>query len=60
MTEEEWINDCVDILTFEPFNWSEESARSYADGLLSFFGVEVDPETAIEEDRQYWDCEEAA
>lgn len=55
LTEEEWIDDCVDILTSGPFYWPESNARSYASGLLSFFGVAVDPEAAIDEDRQYWE-----
>lgn len=60
MTEEEWIEDCAALLTIAPFNWSEKNARDYAAGLLSFFGVDVEPEVAFEEDRQYWDCEDAA
>lgn len=54
-TEDEWVGECVDILTTEPFHWSEGNARSYAAGLFSFFGVLVEPEAAIDEDRQYWE-----
>lgn len=55
MTKEEWIDDCVDILTAEPFGWPESKAKIYAEGLLSFFGTESDPRESIEEDRQYWE-----
>lgn len=60
MSEDEWIDECASLLTVEPFNWPELKAREYAAGLLSFFGVEFDPEKALDEDRQYWDCEESA
>lgn len=55
MMKEEWIEECVGILTTAPFKWPESKSKIYAEGLLSFFGADSDPRELIEEDRQYWE-----
>jgi hypothetical protein len=55
MNQGEWISDCIDILIDDPFHWQEGEARSYASGLLSTFGLDVDPSNAIAEDRKHWE-----
>lgn len=52
----EWIEDAVFILTNEPFSWTDEQARSYADAIAETYLAEgYSPDEAIDEDRQYWD-----
>jgi hypothetical protein len=53
---QEWIEDAIFILVNEPFSWTAEQARSYADAIAETYLAEgYSPEEAIDEDRQYWD-----
>jgi hypothetical protein len=53
---QEWIEDAVFILMNEPFSWTAEQARSYADAIAeTYLGEGYSPDEAIDEDRKYWD-----
>lgn len=51
-----WLRRAVRILTKYPFNWTEITAASYANGIYHLYLEEgFSPAEAIECDRQYWE-----